>query len=129
MDRAHLLHQLRRVDLQLLDVGSLNQDIQTVRAATAATTAARSTTHAAARRGAGDVGAARDADASALVLAQHRAHLPHQILLGHVPVFERRHDDVEVREPAVDVAGHPFDELLGQLENLFLDRLHELLGP
>ena len=119
------VHQLHGVLLQLLDVGPLNQDVQPVEAAAAAAAARRRRAAAAGGR-AGDVGAARDADACALVLAQHLPRLDHQLLLGDVPLLERQHHDVEVREPRVHVLHHPLQPR--QREDFLFDRLDELLG-
>src|SRR6185436_4092084 len=94
---AHLVHQLDGVLLQLLDVRSLDEDVEAVEAA-AATTAAAAARAAAAGRGAGDVGATGDADARPLVLAQHLPGPHHQLLLRDVALLERHHHDVEVRE-------------------------------
>src|SRR5262249_3526685 len=91
--RAHLVHQLDGVLLQLLDARSVDQNVQTVEAAApAARAAAAGTAAAAPGRSARDVGAARHADARALILPQHLARADHELLLRHFSLFERHHD-------------------------------------
>src|SRR4030095_15073062 len=84
-----------------LDVRTLDEDVEAVEAAATAAAAAAAEPATAGRR-ARDVGAARDADPRALVLAQHLPGAHHQLLLRDVALLERHHHDVEVREPGVD---------------------------
>src|SRR5262249_34928153 len=119
VDRANLFNELGRVYLELLDLRTLNENLQTVGTA-APTTAAliippRPPAHATGR------GARNSAPPVAgpprpLVLAELRATPPHHLLLRDIALFERCHRDVEV-----GVAGT--DELLdatqmGERQNL-----------
>ena len=125
-NRAHLVHQLHGVLLQLFDVRSLNQDVQAIEASAAALTATAARAPTAGGR-TGDVGAARDADARALIFPQRLTGADHQLLLRHVAFLERQHRDIEVREARVDVLHDALQR--GQREHFLLDRLDEFLGP
>src|SRR5204863_3246683 len=116
-------HQLDGVGLELLDVRALDEDVQAVEATAAAGVAAPAAAAEATARGAGNVGAARHADARALILAKHLARPDHQLLLGYVPFFQRHHHDVEAREPGTHVLHHAVQRR--QREDLFFDRLDE----
>src|SRR5204862_4873047 len=117
--------QLDGVLLQLLDVRTLNQHVQPIAPAASSTRAAAARSTSARGGRAGNVGAARYADSRALILAQHRPRLPHQLLLRQMTRFKRREREVEAGKPRIDVGEHALD--VGQRRNVFLDWLDEVL--
>src|SRR5207237_952478 len=112
-NRAHLVHQLYGVLLQLFDVRSLNQDVQAIEASAAALTATAARAPTAGGR-TGDVGAARDADADAelaLVVVGYE-------LLADVRIKERGGE----RDGAGD-ADHHRTMAQRPMEHLAVDRI------
>src|SRR5206468_6346284 len=100
-DRPDLVHQLDRVLLQLFDVRPLDQDVEPIALASAATAPGTAAPGSAAARGgrARDVGAARDADARALILPKHRARLTHEDLWRDVAGPGGRQGRVKAGKP------------------------------
>ena len=104
---AHLVHQLHGVVLQLLDVGTLNQDVEAVEAAAAAAARPAAAAAAAAAVEAPEMSVPPETLIRApWYLRSICARPDHQLLLRDVPLLERHHHDVEVREAGVDVLHH-----------------------
>ena len=130
VDLLHLREQRVRIFLQLVDVRALHDHRQPVAAAAPTRSAApgpAATT--AASRCAGNVGAARHADAGIPIFAQRAPGHLHQLLLGQLALIERRQLDRIVAAAVLDRGHHRLEIGPERLAELAFDRRHVLERP